>query len=65
MGFEAVIGLVLSFFFITLTVYNNRKHRQYKERVSDALTRGEVAKEALENLKSDLTTLNELSLIHI
>ena len=55
MGFEAVIGLVLSFFFVTLTVYNNRKHRQYKERVSDALTRGEVAKEALENL----------SLIHI
>ena len=42
-----------------LTAHNNRKHRRYKESVSEALTRGEIAKEAVEDLKVEITALNE------
>ena len=59
MGFEAVVSLLLVVVFIGVTAHNNRKHRQYKESVSEALTRGEIAKEAMEDLKGEVSTLNE------
>ena len=55
MGSDAlVVSLVLGILFLAATTYNNRKHRQYKESVSEALTRGDVAKEALEQLKIEM-----------
>ena len=59
MGFEAVVSLLLVVALIGLTAHNNRKHRRYKESVSEALTRGEIAKEALEGLKGEIAALNE------
>ena len=59
MGFEAVVSLLLVVVFIGVTAHNNRKHRQYTESVSEALTRGEIAKEAMEDLKGEVSTLNE------
>jgi DNA recombination protein RmuC len=60
MGFDAlVVSLVLGILFLAATTYNNRKHRQYKESVSEALTRGDVAKEGLEQLKIEMAALNE------
>ena len=45
MGSDAlVVSLVLGILFLAATTYSNRKHRQYKESVSEALTRGDVAK---------------------
>jgi hypothetical protein len=55
MGSDAlVVSLVLGILFLAATTYNNRKHRQYKESVSEALTRGDVAKEGLEQLKIEM-----------
>ena len=60
MGSDAlVVSLVLGILFLAATTYNNRKHRQYKESVSEALTRGDVAKEGLEQLKIEMAALNE------
>jgi len=59
MGFEAIVSLLLVAVFIGVTAFNNRKHRQYKESVSELLTRGEIAKEALEDLKGEIAVLNE------
>jgi DNA recombination protein RmuC len=59
MGFEAVISLLLVVALIGLTALNNRKHRQYRESVGEALTRGEIAKEAVEDLKGEIAALNE------
>jgi len=60
MGFEAVIGLlVLGVIFALVVARNNGEHRRYKDSVSEALTRGDVAKEALESLKAEMATLNE------
>ena len=59
MGFEAIVSLLLVAVFIGFTAFNNRKHRQYKESVSELLTRGEIAKEALEDLKGEIAVLNE------
>lgn len=59
MGFEAIVSLLLVAVFIGVTAFNNRKHRQYKESVSELLTRGEIAKEALEDLKGEIAALNE------
>ena len=59
MGFEAVVGLLLVVALLGLTAHNNRKHRQYRESIGDALTRGEIAKEAVEDLKVEITALNE------
>ena len=59
MGFEAVVSSLLVVALLGLTAHNNRKHRRYKESVSEALTRGEIAKEAVEDLKAEITALNE------
>ncbi len=60
MGFEAVVGfLALSVIFALVVARNNGEHRRYKDSVSEALTRGDVAKEALESLKAEMATLNE------
>ena len=59
MGFEVVVSLLWSLRFLGLTAHNNRKHRRYKESVSEALTRGEIAKEAVEDLSVEITALNE------
>lgn len=59
MGFEAVVSLLLVVALLGVTAHNNRKHRQYKESVSEALTRGEIAKEAVEDLKVEIAGLNE------
>ena len=59
MDFEAIVSLLLVAVFIGVTAFNNRKHRQYKESVSELLTRGEIAKEALEDLKGEIAVLNE------
>ena len=59
MGFEAVVSLLLVVALIGLTAHNNRKHHRYKESVSEALTRGEIAKEALEGLNGEIAALNE------
>jgi DNA recombination protein RmuC len=59
MGFEAVISLLLVVALIGLTALNNRKHSQYRESVGEALTRGEIAKEAVEDLKGEIAALNE------
>jgi len=59
MGVEAIVSLLLVAVFIGVTAFNNRKHRQYKESVSELLTRGEIAKEALEDLKGEIAVLNE------
>lgn len=59
MGFEAFVGVLLGVVFIAVTAYNNGKHRRYKESVGEALTRGEVAKEALTSLKAEVKALNE------
>ena len=59
MGFEAVVSLLLGVALLGVTAHNNRKHRQYKESVSEALTRGEIAKEAVEDLKVEIAGLNE------
>ena len=60
MGFEAVIGfLVLGVIFALVVARNNGEHRRYKDSVSEALTRADVAKEALESLKAEMATLNE------
>ena len=59
MGFEVVVSLLLVVALPGLTAHNNRKHRRYKESVSEALTRGEIAKEAVEDLKVEITALNE------
>ena len=59
MGFEAVVGLLLVVALLGLTAHNNRKHRQYRESIGDALTRGEIAKESVEDLKVEIAALNE------
>ena len=59
MGFEAILSLLLVAIFTGVIAFNNRKHRQYKESVSELLTRGEIAKEALEDLKGEMAALNE------
>jgi len=59
MGFEAVVSLLLVVALLGVIAHNNRKHRQYKESVSEALTRGEIAKEAVEDLKVEIAGLNE------
>ena len=59
MGFEAVVGLLLVVALLGLTAHNNRKYRQYRESIGDALTRGEIAKEAVEDLKVEIAALNE------
>lgn len=60
MGFEVVVGfLALSVIFALVVARNNGEHRRYKDSVSEALTRGDVAKEALESLKAEMATLNE------
>lgn len=60
MGFEAVIGfLFLGVIFALVVARNNGEHRRYKDSVSEALTRGDVAKEELESLKAEMATLNE------
>ena len=60
MSFDAlVVSLVLGILFLAATTYNNRKHRQYKESVNEALTRGDVAKEGLAQLKIEMAALNE------
>ena len=59
MDFEAIVSLLLVAVFIGVTAFNNRRHRQYKESVSELLTRGEIAKEALEDLKGEIAVLNE------
>ena len=54
MGFEAVISSLLVVALLGLSAHNNRKHRRYKESVSEALTRGEIAREAVEDLKVEI-----------
>ncbi len=59
MGLEAAFAVFVVVVFFAFAAQSTRKHRQYKDEVAEALTRGEVAKETLESLKSELITVNQ------
>ena len=59
MGLEAAFAVFVMVVFFAFAAQSTRKHRQYKDEVAEALTRGEVAKETLESLKRELITVNE------